>query len=82
MKRVKVTAAVTAVGMTYDFGMSNVRKARIRAMEHVSYFLKGHARSPSPEIVPTPQLDEAIVFENLFSAGFCMPPHPVLTEIL
>jgi hypothetical protein len=44
IKRAKVTATAAAVGMSFNFGASNVGKARIRAMGCVSYFVKGHAR--------------------------------------
>jgi hypothetical protein len=54
MMRVKVAAAGAAAGMIFDFGMSNVGKVRIQVMEHVSYFMKGHARPPGLETVPTP----------------------------
>lgn len=57
-------------------------KVHIWAMElHAQYFPKGYARPPSPEIVHTPRVDEVIVFEDLFSAGLRMLPHPVLVKI-
>jgi hypothetical protein len=48
----------------------------------VFYFPKGHAWPPGLETVHTPWADEAVVFEDLVSAGLRVPPHPVLTEIL
>jgi hypothetical protein len=59
-----------------------VGKARIRVMEGVSYFTKGHTRTPGSETVPTLWADEAVVFEYLFTTGLCMPPHSVLMDIL
>jgi hypothetical protein len=44
IKRAKVAAIATAVGMTFNFGASNVGKAHIQVMGRVSYFAKGHAR--------------------------------------
>jgi hypothetical protein len=37
---------------------------------------------PSLESVASPQTDEAMVFEDYFTTGLCMPPHPVLLDIL
>jgi hypothetical protein len=82
MMRVKVAMAGAAAGMIFDFGMSNVGKVRIHVMEHVSYFMKGHARPPGLETVPTPWADEPVGFEDLFSTGLRMPPHSELTDNL
>jgi hypothetical protein len=32
--------------------------------------------------VPDPQVNEAVVFEDFFTAGLHIPPHPVLMDIL
>jgi hypothetical protein len=37
---------------------------------------------PSLESVASPQTDEAMVFEDYFTTGLCMPPHPILLDIL
>ncbi len=37
---------------------------------------------PGVEYVPEPWTNEAVVFKDLFKVGICMPPHPVLAEIL
>jgi hypothetical protein len=58
-----------------------VGKARIQAMQGVSYFTKGHTRTPGLETVPTLRA-EAVVFEYLFTTGLRMPPHSVLMDIL
>jgi hypothetical protein len=49
---------------------------------HCHYFPKGYGRPPGVESVPAPRAGEAIVFEDFFTAGLCMPPHPVLVDIL
>jgi hypothetical protein len=38
--------------------------------------------SRGEEIIPEPNFDEAVVFEEFFTVGLRMPPHHVLTEIL
>jgi hypothetical protein len=45
--RLKVAAAATLAGITYDFGSSNITKARVASMEnYMRYFPKGHDRTP------------------------------------
>jgi tRNA A37 threonylcarbamoyladenosine synthetase subunit TsaC/SUA5/YrdC len=34
------------------------------------------------ESMPAPRVDEAIVFDDFFTTGLRMPPHPVLLDIL
>jgi hypothetical protein len=81
-KRLKV-AALAAAGITYDFGASNIKKARIGSMENYArYFPKGYDRAPGVELVPEPRANEAFVFEDFFTAGLHMPPHPVLEDTL
>jgi hypothetical protein len=56
-------AAAVAAGITYDFGVSSVMKARIGSMENYAcYFPKGYGRAPGTELVPEPRVNEAIVF--------------------
>jgi hypothetical protein len=44
---------------------------------------KGRPRcAPGNETVPEPNNDEAMVYEDFFVAGLCMPPHPALADIL
>jgi hypothetical protein len=81
-KKAKVAVAATAAGMAFDFGSSTIGKDWIRTMEGLRYFPKGSARALGSELVPEPRVDEAVVFEDLFAAGLCMPPHLVLTDIL
>jgi hypothetical protein len=68
-KRANVIAAAATIGMTFNFGASNVEKVHIQVIEHVSYFTKGHARPPDQKIMPTPRADKVVVFEDVFSAG-------------
>jgi hypothetical protein len=51
-------------------------------VEKLRYFAEGSAREPEEETVPEPTDDEAVVFEEFFTTGLRMPPHPALTEIL
>jgi hypothetical protein len=63
-------------------GASSVTVGRIRQMESVGYFTEGSAHESGEEIVPEPNSDEAVIFEEFFIAGKRMPPHRVLTEIM
>jgi hypothetical protein len=54
----------------------------IHQLESLSYFVEDSAREPSEESVPGPADNEAIVFEEFFTTGLLMPPHPAFTEIL
>jgi hypothetical protein len=80
---VKVGAAAALASISYDFGLSIVMRTRIGSLESYSrYFLKGYGRLPSAESVPDPQTNEAMVFEDFFTAGLLMLPHPILLDIL
>jgi hypothetical protein len=46
------------------------------------YFAKGMGHEPGQETIPEPHLDEVVIFEEFFTAGLRMPPHPVLADIL
>jgi hypothetical protein len=39
-------------------------------------------RDPGEETVPKPKSDEVVVFEEFFTTGLRMSPHPVLLDIL
>jgi hypothetical protein len=65
-----------------EFGASLVTVGHICQMESLGYFIEGSAHEPGEEIMPGPNSDEAVVFEEFFSVGLQMPPHHVLTEIL
>jgi hypothetical protein len=45
-------------------------------------FAKGGARAPGEENIPKLEDDEVVIFEEFFTAGLRMPPHPVLADIL
>jgi hypothetical protein len=47
-----------------------------------SYFAKGMGHEPREETVPELNPDEAVIFEEFFTAGLRMPPHPVLSDIM
>jgi hypothetical protein len=80
---VKVGAATALASISYDFGLSIVMRTRIGSLESYSrYFLKGYGRLPSAESVPDPQTNKAMVFEDFFTAGLLMLPHPILLDIL
>jgi hypothetical protein len=66
----------------YHFGPSMVTISLIWEMIDNGYFADGMARAPGEETIPDSHADEAIVFEEFFSAGLRMPPHPVLSDIL
>jgi hypothetical protein len=82
--KTKAQASVDPCELTwsYKFRASSVIVGRIRQMESLGYFTEGSAREPGEEIVPEPNSDEAVVFEEFFIMGLWMPPHHVLTEIL
>jgi hypothetical protein len=46
------------------------------------YFAEGMGRGPQEEIVPEAHPDEAVVFEEFFSASLRMPPNLVHADIL
>jgi hypothetical protein len=61
---------------------STVIIGRISQLETLGYFAKGSTCEPGEEVVPEPADDEAIIFEEFFTAGLRMSPQPVLTDIL
>jgi hypothetical protein len=46
------------------------------------YFANAMGHEPREEIVPEPHTDEVVLFEEFFTAGLRMRPHPVLDAIL
>jgi hypothetical protein len=82
-ERMKVGAAIALAGISYHFGLSTIMKTRLGSLEsYTHYFPKGYGRPPGAEFVLDPQTNEAVVFKDFFTAGLCMPPHPVLVDIL
>jgi hypothetical protein len=51
-------------------------------MVEKGYFTEGEAWEPRVEMVPKPDDDEAIVYEDFFITGQRMPPHLALGDIL
>jgi hypothetical protein len=45
-------------------------------------FPKAWGREPGEETIREPNPDEVVVFEEFFTAGFRMPPYPMLVDIL
>jgi hypothetical protein len=80
---VKIGAEAALADVSYDFGRSKVMRGRILYLKNSScLFLKGFAWPPGIESVPDPKENEVVVFEDFFVAGFRIPPHPVLLDIL
>jgi hypothetical protein len=67
---------------SYFFGSSTMTVSCIRGMIDHGYFTKGMCREPREETVLELHSDEAMVFEEFFTAGLRMPPHPFLSDIL
>jgi hypothetical protein len=67
---------------TYCFGASTITQGHIKEMVDKGYCLDGEARVPKEQMIPEPNDDEAIIFEDFFVAGFCMPLHSALVDIL
>jgi hypothetical protein len=81
--RVKIGAEVGLAGICYDFERSKITQARIASFENSTrYFPIGFAQPPGIDSVPNPKENEAVVFEDFFTAGLRIPPHPVFWEIL
>jgi hypothetical protein len=77
--------AVTDEGLrmrNYYFGPSMVTVSRVKGMVDCGYFTDGMARVPREETIPEPSANKVVVFEEFFTAGLRMPPHPVLSDIL
>jgi hypothetical protein len=61
---------------------SSIIVEKIKEMEENGYFTRDEARAPGAETVSEPRDDEAMVYEDFFVTGLCMPPHPALADIL
>jgi hypothetical protein len=66
---------------SYDFGPSTITVGHIWQLEALGYLVEGSACKPEEEVIPKPVADEAVMFEESFSTGLQMPPHPSLTDI-
>jgi hypothetical protein len=71
-----------ATTRTHYFRASTITVGKIKEMEERGYFVKDEACVPRAETMPEPRDDEAVVFEDFFVAGLCMPPHLALADIL
>jgi hypothetical protein len=70
-------------GISYDFGPSTITKNHLASLENnTHYFPKGYGHPPDAKFVPDPRANEAVVFEDFFTVGLRMPPHPILVGIL
>jgi hypothetical protein len=67
---------------TYNFGASTITLGCIKEMVEKGYFADGKAWARGAEIVPKPDEDEAVMYEDFFVAGLHMPPHLALVDIL
>jgi hypothetical protein len=67
---------------SFYIGPSIVTVSQIRVMVNGGYFSDGMGRGPREEIVPEPNVDKVVLFEEFFSAGLRMPANPVLSAIL
>jgi hypothetical protein len=54
----------------------------VRKMVDRGYFADGMAHVLGEETISEPNDNEVVVFEEFFTAGLRMPPHPVLSDIL
>jgi hypothetical protein len=54
----------------------------IRQLEALRYFAEGSTRELGEKTILELADDEAIMFEEFFTVGYQMPPHPALREIL
>jgi hypothetical protein len=71
-----------AAAHTHYFGSSSITVGKIKEMEEKGYFMRDEARALGAETVLEPCDDEAVVYDDFFVAGLCMPPHPALGDIL
>jgi hypothetical protein len=81
--RVKIGAEAGLAGICYDFERSKITHARIASLENSTrYFPIGFAQPAGIDSVPNPKENEVVVFEDFFTAGLRIPPHPIFWEIL
>jgi hypothetical protein len=67
---------------SYYFRPSTVTIRRIKEMIDCEYFTRGVAHVSGEETILEANGDEVVVFEELFTTGLKIPPHPVLSDIL
>jgi hypothetical protein len=72
-EHIKIGAATTLAGISYDFGQSTIMKAHLASLESFAhYFPCGYGRLPGIESILDPRENEAVVFEDSFVAGLHM----------
>jgi hypothetical protein len=54
----------------------------IREYEAARFFPAGSGRAPLDEQIPTPEVDEIVVFHDFFTCGLRFPCNPLLSAIL
>jgi hypothetical protein len=67
---------------SFVFGESKVIANLIREYEAPGFFAVGSGRAPLDEEVPTPEVDEIVVFRDFFTCGLRFPYDPLLPAIL
>jgi hypothetical protein len=67
---------------SFVFGESKVTTNLIREYEAAGFFPAGDGRAPLDEQVPTPEVDEVVVFRDFFTCGLRFSCDPLLPAIL
>jgi hypothetical protein len=67
---------------TYNFRASTITLGRIKEIVEKGYFADGEAQAPGSDAASEPDCDEAVVYDDFFVAGLCMPPHLALANML
>jgi hypothetical protein len=67
---------------SYYFGPLTIIVCRIWEMIDQEYFIEGGARASGEETIPEPDSDKDVIFEEFFTIGLRIPPHPGIGDIL
>jgi hypothetical protein len=67
---------------SFVFGESKVTADLIREYEAAGFFPAGDGRAPLDEQIPTPEVNEVIVFRDFFTCGLKFLCDPILPAIL
>jgi hypothetical protein len=71
-----------ALPPSFIFGESKVTANLIREYKAAGFFPAGSGRTPLDEQVPTPEVDEIVIFRDFFTCGLRFPCDPLLPAIL
>jgi hypothetical protein len=71
--RLKVAVVAALSGISYVFGLSHITETRVGSIELCSNIM---------ESMPEPRANKVVIFEDFFTIGLDMPPHPVQADIL